>query len=71
MSRVEPAALLRLLSDSGGWPILEGEDWVEWPESWLTHLALLSRRYAVADVIFEWTVATDERNSSRNLIRVC
>ncbi|MFH4977586.1 hypothetical protein AB6A40_004295 [Gnathostoma spinigerum] len=64
------SAMRKLLSETGGWPVLEGAQWKEWNSSWEKQLAVIMNQTGVNAVILELAVSHDPMNSSRSIIEL-
>ena len=54
----------------GGWPVVEGEDWLEEKWSWQKVALALEKQGFPANQLFEIYIDSDMRNSSRRTIIV-
>lgn len=60
-----------LLSDLGGWPVLEGNDWDENNNfAWTTTMYSFRKAGLEVDTLMDLTVGFDLKNSSRRMVQV-
>uniref|UniRef100_A0A914XPP0 Peptidase family M13 n=1 Tax=Plectus sambesii TaxID=2011161 RepID=A0A914XPP0_9BILA len=64
------SALVMILNELGGWPVLEGDMWQPWTHSWEQQLALLINRTGINAVVLEFAVGHDPKNSSTTVIEI-
>ena len=59
-----------LLRKIGGWPILEGKNWLEFDFGWEEYTAIVLNRTGVTAILFELTVSHDPNNSSKTVLEM-
>ncbi|VDO28865.1 unnamed protein product [Onchocerca flexuosa] len=64
------SSMRKLLRDLGGWPVLDGDTWKPWNNSWEKQLAFVMNKTGVNAIILELAVSHDPLNSSRFIIEV-
>ena len=64
LEEVGLAPLTDKLSEMGGWPAVEGDSWDETAFSWEDTMHAFRRNGYSTDLLFDFSVATDIRNSS-------
>ncbi|CAI5450802.1 unnamed protein product [Caenorhabditis angaria] len=63
-------AMKSIANRIGGWPVLMGDDWIEWQHGWEEQLAYVLNRTGVNAVILEMAVTHDPSNSSKSVIEL-
>lgn len=65
---VEP--LLKIHEELGGWPVVKGDAWDESAWNWVKSVQDFRQRGFSTDYIFDFSVGTDLKNSTRRIIDV-
>lgn len=62
--------LVDIQDEMGGWPVVKGDDWDESKWTWQQSVKDFRKRGYSTDYIFDFSVGTDLKNSSRRIIDV-
>jgi membrane metallo-endopeptidase-like protein 1 len=62
--------LLEIHEEMGGWPVIKGDAWDEKSWSWQQSVKDFRKRGYSTDYIFDFSVGTDLKNSTRRIIDV-
>lgn len=62
--------MVNILKNYGGWPVVVGNDWDAENWDWIETKMKILNDGIVDDIIFEFTVRPDFRNSSNRIINV-
>lgn len=63
-------AILALLAQVGGWPVLEAGNWTEPEDTWEEYIAEVLNKTGVSAVLLELTISHDPNNSSKTSIEL-
>lgn len=62
--------MLNIQESMGGWPVIKGDSWDEKSWSWQQSVREFRKRGYSTDYIFDFSVGTDLKNSTRRIIDV-
>ncbi|KAH7725122.1 Protein NEP-21 a [Aphelenchoides avenae] len=63
-------AIISLLDQVGGWPVLEGRNWTAFDDRWEEYIADVLNKTGVSAVLLELTISHDPNNSSKTSIEL-